>query len=128
MGSRIGCHLSLVVQSVRALVCFEYPLKAAGKTGAIRDEVLLALEVPILFVSGTRDPLCSLDVLTGVRAKMKARSSLFVVEGGDHSLQVSAGARKASGLSQGDVDLQIVAGVRSFLTESLAPDGTVIPP
>jgi len=114
MGSRVGCHVALVEESVRALVCFGYPLKGAGKTAAIRDEVLLELKTPILFVSGSRDPLCPLDLLESVRKRMKAPSSLFVVEGGDHSLQVSAGQRKASRKTQDDVDGEIMAAVKAF--------------
>jgi len=127
MGSRVGCHLALEDKSARALVCFGYPLKGAGKTSAIRDEVLLGLEVPILFLAGTRDPLCPLDLLAGVRAKMKAPSSLFVVEGGDHSLSVSATALRASKKTQEDVDGEILAAVRAFLVATLGASA-LIPP
>jgi len=115
MGSRVGCHASLEEPNVRALVCFGYPLKGAGKKQAIRDEVLIRLRTPILFVQGTRDPLCPLDLLETVRAKMQAPSTLHVVDGGDHSLVVSAGARKAAGLTQDDCDARVLEAVRSFL-------------
>jgi uncharacterized protein len=116
MGSRVGCHASLEEPSVRALVCFGYPLKGAGKKQAIRDEVLLRLRTPILFVSGTRDPLCSLELLESVRARMQAPSFLHVVTGGDHSLTVSAGALKAAGETQADSDARVLAAVREFLS------------
>lgn len=119
MGSRIGCHLALEEPAVRALVCFGYPLKGAGQRASIRDEVLLALAVPILFVQGSRDPLCPLDLLENVRRRMKAPSSLHVVEGGDHSLSVSAAARKASGQTQADSDSRVLAAVSEFLTGAL---------
>ena len=76
------------------LICLGYPLKS-GATGALRDQVLLALETPVLFVQGTRDPLCPLDLLAEVRPRMKAPNTLLIVDGGDHSLAVSAAARKA---------------------------------
>jgi predicted alpha/beta-hydrolase family hydrolase len=128
MGSRVGCHVSLTENRVRALVCFGYPLKGAGKTGAVRDEVLLSLSAPILFVAGTRDPLCPLDLLALVRKRMKAQSSLFVVEGGDHSLAVSASALKASKKTQDDVDREILSAVRRFLGEVLGPPAGLTPP
>lgn len=115
MGSRVGCHASLEEPGVRALVCFGYPLQGAGKKRSIRDEVLLRLRTPILFVQGTRDPLCPLELLESVRAKMQAPTSLHVVTGGDHSLVVSAGARKAAGETQADSDARVLAAVRSFL-------------
>jgi predicted alpha/beta-hydrolase family hydrolase len=90
MGSRIGCHVA-TVERVQAIVCLGYPLRGAGKNGKLRDQILLALEAPILFVQGTRDPLCPLDLLAAVRAKMNAPNELYVVEGGDHSLEVGRG-------------------------------------
>jgi predicted alpha/beta-hydrolase family hydrolase len=115
MGSRIGCHLATSEPSVRALICFGYPLKAPGKKGAVRDEVLLALRTPILFLQGTRDPLCPLDLLEEVRAKMKAPSTLHVVEGGDHSLAVSATALRAAGEKQSDADARVLDAIAQFL-------------
>ena len=61
-----GCHLSLEERPL-ALVCFGYPLQSAGKSRALRDEVLLALRAPILFIQGTRDTLCPLELLDEVR-------------------------------------------------------------
>ena len=66
MGSRIGCHVALE-RPVSKLVCLGYPLQAAGKPGKVRDQVLLELETPVLFVQGTRDPLCPLELLSGVQ-------------------------------------------------------------
>jgi uncharacterized protein len=90
MGGRIGCHVA-TVESVNAVVCLGYPLKGAGPSKSLRDQVLLALETPILFVQGTRDALCPLDLLESVRAKMHAINELHVVEGGDHSLEIGRG-------------------------------------
>ena len=63
MGGRIGCHVSLE-ENVDALVCLGYPLCAAGDRAKLRDEVLRALQTPVLFVQGTRDSLCPLDFLS----------------------------------------------------------------
>jgi predicted alpha/beta-hydrolase family hydrolase len=114
MGSRVGCHLSLEEQ-VDGLVCFGYPLKGAGKSAKLRDEVLLALRTPILFVSGTRDPLCPLDLLETVREKMTAKSTLFVVEGGDHSLSVRKTDLRGRSETQESVDAGTLTAVASFV-------------
>src|SRR5437762_13431998 len=87
MGGRIGCHVALE-EKADGLVCLGYPLCAMGDRTKIRDEVLRALSAPILFVQGTRDSLCPLDLLQRVRGEMKAPNSLHMVEGGDHSLRV----------------------------------------
>jgi len=112
MGSRVGCHLALE-EEVAALVCFGYPLR--GASGALRDEVLLRLRTPILFLQGTRDALAPLHELQAVRARMAAPSTLHVVEGGDHSLAVGVRALRARGQTQADVDGEVLEAVRRFL-------------
>lgn len=119
MGSRVGCHLALEEPSVRALICFGYPLKSPGKLGTVRDEILLALRVPILFLQGTRDALCPVDLLEAVRAKMHAPSTLHLVEGGDHSLTVSATALRAAGEKQPDSDARVLAAIEQFVRTSV---------
>lgn len=114
MGSRVGCHLALE-EEVRAVVCFGYPL--VGQNGKRRDEVLLALRRPVLFVQGTRDPLCPLPELAGVRARMAAPTALHVVETGDHSLIVTAGHTRATGRTQADEDEAALAAVDAFVAD-----------
>jgi hypothetical protein len=114
MGSRIGCHVSLELP-VDAIVCFGYPLVSPSKKKTVRDEVLLALEAPILFVQGTADPLCPLPKLRAVMRRMRAPRSLHVVAGGDHSLSVGKRALFAAGETKDDVDARIVDAVSVFL-------------
>jgi uncharacterized protein len=112
MGGRVGCHLALE-EPVAGLVCFGFPLRAAG-TGKLRDEVLVASRAPILLLQGTRDELCPLDLLATVRPRMSAPTTLVVVEGGDHSLLVSATQRKAAGITQTDADDRLQEAIRQF--------------
>src|SRR5690349_21415441 len=116
MGGRIGCHVSLE-EKVDGLVCLGYPLCAMGDRAKLRDEVLRALTAPILFVQGSRDALCPLDLLERVRAEMKAQNFLHVIEGGDHSLRVPKRQLQISDQSQQDVDQQILESIRKFVTE-----------
>jgi len=97
-----------------------YPLRSAS-SGALRDEVLVALRTPILFVQGTRDELCALDELEAVRARMTAPSTLFVVEDGDHSLEITARHRKATGETQAAVDAKVLAAIAAFVSTSTSP-------
>ena len=52
MGSRVGCHLSLEVP-LSAVVCFGYPLAGGGDRTKLRDEVLISMTTPVLFIQGT---------------------------------------------------------------------------
>jgi predicted alpha/beta-hydrolase family hydrolase len=76
---------------------------------------LRALTTPILFVQGTRDSLCPLDLLERVRAEMKAPNLLHVVEGGDHSLRVPKRQLQAAGETQEDVDQKILKSIADFV-------------
>lgn len=114
MGSRVGCHVAAEDPTACvALVCFGYPL--VGVNGKVRDEVLLALRTPVLFVQGTRDDLCPLDHLARVRARMTARSALHVVETGDHSLMVTRAHARATGEDQAAADAAALDAVRGWL-------------
>ncbi|HXX41552.1 MAG TPA: alpha/beta family hydrolase [Chthoniobacterales bacterium] len=115
MGGRVGCHVSLE-EKVDAVICLGYPLCAMGDRTKLRDEVLLALQTPILFVQGTRDPLCPLDLLEPVRAKMKVPNVLHVIEGGDHSLRVTKRDLRSHGVTKDDVDLRILDAIRNFVS------------
>ena len=114
MGGRVGCHVALE-EKVDGLVCLGYPLCAMGDRTKLRDEVLRALTTPILFVQGTRDPLCPLDLLERVRSQMKAPNFLHVVEGGDHSLVVTKRQLEATGQIQDEVDQSISKVIAEFI-------------
>jgi len=114
MGGRIGCHVSLEEQ-VNGLICLGYPLCGGGDPAKLRDQVLRELTTPILFVQGTRDSLCPLDLLERVRLEMRAPTFLHVVEGGDHSLLVSKRQLEAAGETQRDIDGRILSAITSFI-------------
>jgi hypothetical protein len=114
MGGRIGCHLALE-EKAQGVICLGYPLCAMGDRTKLRDQVLLALTTPILFVQGTRDALCPLDLLENVRAAMQASNRLHIVEGGDHSLGVMKRGLKAAHETQEDVDRRIFDAIARFV-------------
>jgi uncharacterized protein len=114
MGGRIGCHVSLE-EELDGLICLGYPLCAMGDRAKLRDQVLRALTTPILFVQGSRDSLCPLDLLERVRGEMKAPNSLHVVETGDHSLSVSKRQLQGSNETQEDVDQRVFQSIAEFI-------------
>ena len=116
MGGRVGCHLSLE-EKVDGLICLGYPLCAMGDRSKLRDEVLRALTTPILFVQGTRDSLCPLDLLERVRAEMKAPNFLHTVEGGDHSLRVPKRQLQGTRKTQEDIDQQILKAIAGVVDQ-----------
>lgn len=114
MGGRIGCHVALE-ERVAGVICFCYPLCGGGDPARLRDKVLRELRTPILFVQGTRDPLCPLDLLQNVINEMQAEHFLHVVDGGDHSLQVLKRQLKEAGETQEEVDARTLQAVAQFV-------------
>jgi len=114
MGGRIGCHVSLK-ESVNGLICLGYPLCGGGDSRKLRDKVLRDLRTPVLFVQGTRDTLCPLELLDDVRREMTAENFLHVVEGGDHSLLVGKRQLQAANRTQEEVDERVLDAIAKFL-------------
>ncbi|HKY72925.1 MAG TPA: alpha/beta family hydrolase [Nitrospira sp.] len=73
---------------VRGLVFFGFPLHSAGRPSIQRAEHLAKVDMPMLFLQGTRDALADLSLLRPVCAELGPRASLHVIEGADHSFHV----------------------------------------
>lgn len=84
---------------VRGLVFFGFPLHPPGRPGVERAEHLAAVEIPMLFLQGTRDEFASLDLLQGVVKRLGSRATLHLIEEGDHSFKVP----KRTGKTERDV-------------------------
>ena len=119
MGSRVGCHVSLE-EKVAAVICLGYPLCGGGNPAKPRDQVLLALTTPILFVQGTRDSLCPLELLDSVRLRMAAPNELEIIEAGDHSLSVTKGQLRIANETQAAVDRRILQRIEGFVAAAEA--------
>ena len=70
------------------LVFLGYPFHPPGKPDRVRDEYLSGIEVPMLFVQGTKDPFATQGVRDAVVAKLRS-ATMHLVEGGGHSLERS---------------------------------------
>ena len=75
---------------VRGLAFLGFPLHPAGKPGIERAEHLKQVQIPMLFISGSRDALAELNLLRPVVAGLGGQATLHVVEDADHSLKVPA--------------------------------------
>ena len=93
-GKSMGGRMTSLAQSQRALpgvaglVFVGFPLHPAGRPSTSRGEHLARVEVPMLFLQGTRDALAPLDLLRPLLAPLAPRARLHVVEGADHAFHV----------------------------------------
>src|SRR3954466_13118779 len=70
------------------LVYLGYPLHPPGKPEKLRDEHLYRIDVPMLFLQGTRDPFAKPELFVGVLKKLGSKAERVPIEGGDHSFRV----------------------------------------
>jgi predicted alpha/beta-hydrolase family hydrolase len=84
------------IEHVRGLVFFSFPLHPAGEPATTRADHLAAVNIPMLFLSGTRDALAELDLLQPVVKNLGKRASLHLVDTADHSFKVLKRTRKSS--------------------------------
>jgi uncharacterized protein len=87
MGGRV-CSMAVADGLLAAgLVLICYPLHPPGKPDRPRTAHLPALEVPCLFISGTRDPFGSPDELEAATATIPGPVEHVWIEGGGHDLK-----------------------------------------
>lgn len=119
-GKSFGGRMTSTAQSqvplpgVRGVIFLGFPLHPPGRVGDNRAEHLYSIEIPMLFVQGTRDALADLDRMRGVCERLGSLSTLYIVEGGDHSFKVL----KRFGRRESEVMSEIADTVASW-TEGL---------
>jgi len=100
-GGRMTSHAQAhePLPGVRGLAFLGFPLHPPGRPGTSRAEHLSDVQVPTLFLQGTRDEFAGLDLLRPIVKKLGKSATLHIVEGGDHSFKVL----KRTGRTEGDV-------------------------
>lgn len=89
LGGRIASMLAAGEANPAGLIFLGYPLHPAGKPEKLRIDHLSKIRSPMLFIQGTRDPLCDLNILDKVLKDLDdGKNQLHRIEGGDHSFRV----------------------------------------
>lgn len=96
---------------VAGLVFFAWPLHLAGKPGVERAAHLSDVKIPMLFLSGSRDPLAELDLLKPTVKKLGARAKLVLAADADHSFHVPA----KTGRKDPEVFAEILDAARDWM-------------
>jgi uncharacterized protein len=92
------------------LVFLGYPLHPPGKPEALRDEHLYGLDLPMLFLQGSRDPFASGNLLDTVVERIGASAHLQWLADADHSFDVKGAKRKPA-----EVGASLAPAVAEFL-------------
>ncbi|HSM35523.1 MAG TPA: alpha/beta family hydrolase [Longimicrobiales bacterium] len=95
---------------VVGLAFLGFPLHAPGREGTERADHLADVDVPMLFLQGTRDKLADLERMRSVVDGLGERASMIVVEEGDHSFKVP----KRTGKTREDVIEDLAERIRAW--------------
>jgi len=95
-GKSFGARMTSQAQAasplpgVRGLVFLGFPLHPAGKPGSERAAHLAAVDVPMLFLQGTRDALAESALIEAVTTALGACATLEWIAEADHAFHVPA--------------------------------------
>jgi uncharacterized protein len=95
---------------VRGLVFLGFPLHPPGRPDDKRAEHLSRVQIPMLFLQGDRDEFADLKLLRPVVERLGARTTLHLVEDGDHSFHVP----RRSGRTDAEVMGELVNTVEAW--------------
>jgi uncharacterized protein len=95
----------------RGLLLLGYPLHAPGKADKPRSEHFGRLDVPVLFVSGTRDALAHRRRLTAAARKIPGEVTFHWLEAADHGYR----PLKSTGRTLADVCDEVAAAAVAWV-------------
>ncbi|HKR36209.1 MAG TPA: alpha/beta family hydrolase, partial [Steroidobacteraceae bacterium] len=96
---------------VTGLAFLAFPLHPAGRPSQERADHLSDVNIPMLFLQGTRDELATLELLQPVVQRLGARATLKLLQDADHSFHV----RASSGRRDPDVRQELVLAMVDWI-------------
>lgn len=90
MGGRVATMLAADGFACDGLLLFAYPLHPAGQPEKLRDAHLPAIRVPVLCFNGTKDALCTRELMDHTLKSVTTDWQQQWLEGADHSLKGEA--------------------------------------
>ncbi len=99
-GGRMTTHAVLDEECPQpaGLIFFSFPLHVPGKPGTERAVHLKEIDIPMLFLSGTRDTFARSDLLDEV-CSAQQKSTLAWIDQADHSFKIPKKAGKQPGFA-----------------------------
>lgn len=95
-GGRMATHaVAEGLLDCQGMILCSFPLHPAGKPGSDRAAHLPEINVPMLFLSGTRDALAEPDLLAGVVDRLSGNHQLHWLDTADHSFKILKRTRQS---------------------------------
>jgi hypothetical protein len=88
LGGQVAADLASSRVRADGLFLISYPLHPMGKPEKLRAEQLFRIISPVLFMQGTRDRTCDLDLLRQTLTRVGAPTTLHIAEEADRHMTV----------------------------------------
>ena len=115
MGGRAASMLAADGFAANGLLLLAYPLHPAGKPEQLRDAHLPRIRMPVLCFNGTRDALCTRNLMERVLQTVTAPWEMRWIDGADHGFHVL----KSSGRTDAEVMDEIGRESRTWVDRVL---------
>jgi len=119
MGGQVAADLASSRVRVDGLFLMAYPLHPLGKPEKSNPDQLFRIISPVLFLQGSRDRTCELDLLRNTLTRVGAPSSLFVSQEADRNFKVA----KKSGRQDEEVRRELAAALDDWIQKVLGSTG-----
>jgi len=114
MGGRVATMLAAEGLACDGLLLFAYPLHPAGQPQKLRDAHLAKIRVPVLCFNGTRDALCTQELMNDAVKRLAAPWTMHWLEGADHSFHVLKSSGRSDAEVLDEVGEAVAKWVRSY--------------
>src|SRR5215207_6774217 len=101
----------LPLPGVRGLVFLGFPLHPPGKPSIERAKHLFEVNIPMLFLQGTRDEFAQLQLLEPLGRELASRATLKLISEADHSIHVLA----RSGRKDPEVRVEVLDSIAAWV-------------
>jgi predicted alpha/beta-hydrolase family hydrolase len=113
MGGRVASMLCADGIVCDGLLLLAYPLHPDGRPEQLRDAHLPAIKAPVLCFNGTRDTMCTPELMNRALTRVTTSWTMHWLDGADHSFHVL----KRSGRTDADVLAEVGAAVASWVPQ-----------
>jgi uncharacterized protein len=114
-------QVELPLPGVQGLAFLGFPLHAPGRPSEERGKHLFEVEIPMLFLQGTRDALADVHLMEKLTQKLGSRATLKLLSDADHSFHVPA----RSGRKDAEVRAELLDALAAWTKTVFRADASI---
>lgn len=118
LGGQIALDLASARLRVDGLFLMSYPLHPQGRPEKLQADQLFRIVNPVLFLQGSRDRTCDLEVLRRTLSRVGAPSALYVAQDADRNFAVPKKSPRTTDESRDEISAALDEWIQKVLGDS----------